>query len=72
MVRKASQVIPSLGERLRALPRKINVADMFSGIGTFHLVMESAFKALKAKFPKEMHGVEARLESTCFIEVSLK
>lgn len=71
MVRKASQVIPSLGERLRALPRKINVAEMFSGEGTFHLVMES-FKALKAKFPKEMHGVEARLESTCFIEVSLK
>ena len=61
MVRKASQAIPSLGERLRALPRKINVADMFTGVGTFHQVMTSTIKALMAKFPNEMHDVEARL-----------
>lgn len=49
----------SIAERLRSWPRTIHVADMFSGAGTFHKVMEAILRALKMKFASSMKDVEA-------------
>ena len=50
---------PDLGERLRAWPRHIQFADCFSGAGTFHHVCNAIFKALRKRFPLDLHDLEA-------------
>ena len=58
MVNRAAERLPSLPARLKSWPRKLHVADMFTGVGTFKKVMDAAFDALKNKFGDSLRDVE--------------
>ena len=47
-----------LADRLRCLPKTLSVGDMFSGAGTFDHVVDTVFRVLKKRFPKEMATTE--------------
>ena len=61
----------SVAERLRSWPRQLHVADMFSGAGTFHKVMEAIVHALKKNYAASMTGVEAGVEHSQSLSLSL-
>ena len=58
MVKRASEQVPSLSDRVKSWPRTLHVADMFTGVGTFKKVMDAAFDALNKTFGDELQDVK--------------
>jgi len=58
MLAKVMKVCPDIVDRLRALPRELCFADMFSGTGSAYIVTQTLFDVLMSRFPKALAGVK--------------
>lgn len=54
---RAAKKHHGLRQRLRAFPRDLVVADMFTGACTFLKVMDAVVERLKIEFPEEAAGL---------------
>lgn len=60
MIKRAAAVpFLDIKEKIRALPRQLNVGDFFSGAGTFWHLTQAAFIAIHRAFPSEARELEA-------------
>ena len=58
LLRRAAHRIPDLRERIRALPREINMGDLFTGTGCFNKVFMQLFDTIQNVYPEECEDLE--------------
>ena len=58
LLKRAAHRIPGLRDRIRALPRQINMADLFTGTGCFNKVFATLFDAIQNTYPEECEDLE--------------
>jgi hypothetical protein len=63
LLKRAAHRIPGLRDRIlrdriRALPRQINMADLFTGTGCFNKMFATLFDAIQNTYPEECEDLE--------------